>query len=68
MMELVLKTAMKGEMPDYIQINCSETVRYALFEQDLYAMNSNQELPAFIKVNGKLHQLEPLELRKIEWI
>jgi hypothetical protein len=41
-------------------------VRYALFGNDLYAMNSDQELPAFLQVNGKLHQLAPLELRKIE--
>ena len=65
-MALVLQTAMKGEMPDDLRINSSETVRYALFGSDLYAMNSDPELPAFLRVNGKLHQLAPLELRKIE--
>ena len=64
---LILKTAMSAHMPSEIEIDCSESVRYALFGNDLYAMNSNQELPAFIKVNGKLHQLEPIELKKIIW-
>ena len=65
-MTLVIRTAMKGEMPDDLQISCSETIRYALFGNDLYAMNSDQELPAFLRVNGKMHQLDPLDLRKIE--
>ena len=65
-MALVLQTAMKGETPDDLQVSCSETVRYALFGNDFYAMNSDQVLPAFLRVNGKIHQLAPLELRKID--